>query len=70
MATQLSRNSRTSSIESARTLSTLSTAVTGIVDLTDDFPSDDLLRPALTALADSYNESDADDNVVPADLDQ
>jgi len=55
LATQLStRNSRTASIESARTLSTISTAVMSIVDLTDP-PSDDL-RPALTALADSYNE--------------
>ena len=46
---------RTASIESARTLSTLSTTVMSIIDLTD-LPSDDK-RPALTALADCYEES-------------
>ena len=69
LATQLSRNSRTASIESARTLSTLSTAVMSIIDLTDSI-YDDLVRPALTAIADSYYESDPDDVVVPADLNQ
>ena len=55
--------------EEARTLSTISTAVMSIVDLTD-LPVDDL-RPALTALADCYDEEESVcvDNLVPADFD-
>ncbi len=69
MATQQSRISRMASLETARTLSTISTAVMSVVDLTD-LPVDDL-RPALTALADCYDEEESVcvDNLVLADFD-